>query len=351
MPSIFDNNDPLTAAYLARNPTSILGMAAAAAMRMKQQGQASDNLTGSNNAGGLTPTASSPSFAPSPSGRGGFNFGGQPQGIYRSSNADNSMSGMPQFNDPVSGGNNDGSMFGGSVVSFAAGGMMSEEGTAIRPGMPPSAGTGRTLPSARFKVEAQPPQGTGMMPSGGPPLGAASPAPMTPAQIDQEAQRFVQQHPQEVQKIQEVIAVAMQMGELTPEELNMAVQLAKTALARPESYPQVRQFAIQNGLGTEQDVPQEMDQGLLYVLIVAGKAMAPGGNAMQGQGPSASQQPKPGSVIPEYSDGGETGDKTHIAKLHPREYVIPEDAVLFYGTDKFAKMIEKARNPDGNQQQ
>jgi len=242
---------------------------------------------------------------------------------------------------------------GSTIPSFAAGGMMSERGRAVRPGMPPSAGTGRTLPSARFKVDAQLPQNGNMMSSGGPALGAASPAPMNPAQIDQEAQRFVQQHTEEVQKIQEVIALAMQTGELTSDELNMAVQLAKTALARPESYPQVRQFAIQNGLGTEQDLPQELDQGLLYVLIVAGKSMQNGaptggkGNVMQGQGPS----PTKNSIVPEYSDGGETGDKAHIAKLHPREYVIPEDAVLFYGTDKFAKMIEKARNPDGSQQQ
>lgn len=320
MPSIFDTKDPLAAAYLARNPTSILGMAAAAAMRMKNQAQVSNNVAGSNNAGGLAP-ASTPNsqsgFGMSRAPTGGFNFGGQSQGIYRSSNADNSMGGtMPQISDPVG----NGSMFGGSIVSFAEGGMMAPSGAPIRPG-------------------------DGMMPSGGPALGAASPAPMNSAQIDQEAQRFVQQHPQEVQKIQEVIAVAMQMGELTSEELNMAVQLAKTALARPESYPQIRQFAIQNGLGTEQDIPQQMDQGLLYVLIVAGKSMQnsapPSGNAMQGQGPSPTQN----SVVPEYSDGGMTGDKPHIAKLHAREYVIPEDALIYHGKKHFDKLVEQARTP------
>lgn len=356
MPSIFDTNDPLAAAYLARNPTSILGMAAAAAMRMKNQASVSDNVVGSNNAGGLaspeTPSMNAAVFGPNVVSRGGFSFGGQ-QGVYRSGNASSPMNNMPQYRAPNTG-NNDGSMFGGSIVSFAEGGMMDEQGRPIRPGdgmRPPSAGTGRTLPSARFKVDAQPPQAPSMMPSGGPALGAASPAPMNSAQIEQEAQRFVQQHPQEVQKIQEVIAVAMQMGELTPEELNMAVQLAKTALARPESYPQIRQFAIQNGLGTEQDIPQEMDQGLLYVLIVAGKSMAPSGNAMQGQPPSPAQQPKANGVIPEYSDGGMTGDKPHIAKLHAREYVIPEDALIYHGKKHFDKLVEQARNPDGNQQQ
>lgn len=343
MPSLFDPNDPLASAYMTRVPASILAIAAQVAARRKASAQNND-VGGSNNApGGLTPTMSN---APSsPMGRISMGTNSNPQGIYRSGSFNNPMNSMPQNSDPT-GGNN--SMFGSSIPSFAAGGMIDEQGRAVRPGdgmMPPSAGTGRTLPSARFKVDAQLPQGPDAMSSGGPALGAASPAPMSSAQVDQEAQRFVQQHPEEVQKIQEVIALAMQTGELTSDELNMAVQLAKTALARPESYPQVRQFAIQNGLGTEQDIPQQMDQGLLYVLIVAGKSMSPGGNAMQGQGPAPTQQTKPSSVLPEYKDGGMTGDKPHIAKLHAREYVIPEDALIYHGKKHFDKLVEQARIP------
>lgn len=353
--SIFNINNPLFAAYLQRNPNSFLSKTAGSLIRRDNSGSTSE-LNGSNNAGGVMPPSTTPSigangFTPGPYARGvpsvggnEFNPGPYARGMSPFGGPTNTT--MPQY--PSTGSNND--MVGGSPVSFAEGGMMTDQGTAIRPNqgmMPPSAGTGRTLPSARFKVEAQMPQGANAMPPSGQPLGAAAPAPMDSAQIEQEAQRFVQQHPQEVQKIQEVIALAMQTGELTPEELNTAVQLAKTALARPESYPQIRAFAVQNGLATEQDIPQQMDQGLLYALIVAGKAMQSGaptnnqGNAMQGQGPSPTQH----SVVPEYREGGMTGDKPHIAKLHAREYVIPEDTLIYHGKKHFDKLVEQARTP------
>lgn len=365
--SLFDPNSPQLQAYVARNPTGFF------ASIFGNQSRPSDPNIGSNNGGvaigsnGNTPTTQvgGPNMNP-----GGSNnadgFSGVPTGaprafasdlparhqadpgMYRYSNAMVGQMGFrrnPGENHSVA--QNTGMTQ--EPTSFAAGGMMTEDGGAMRPGqsMPPSAGTGRTLPSARFNVQPQEPQ-----------LGAAGPPKMSSQQIEQEVQNFMKAQPQEVQKIQQVITLAMQTGELTIDELNQAVQLAKVALANPASYPQIRQFAIQNGLGTEQDLPEEMDQGLLYALILAGKAMQQAGsradvptsgNAMAGQGP-APTGPK-GGILPEYSKGGKTGSKAHIAKLHPREYVIPEEAVLFYGTDKFAKMIEKARNPDGNEQQ
>lgn len=310
----FDTNEPLAAAYFSRNPTSIIGMAALALKRKQMAASASGpspDLVGSNNAAGLMPTMAGDTQG----GQRGFSLS-RPitqNGIYQNDQINSPMNSIPQY-----GGTGDNVTLGGSPISFAAGGMMTPSGGAIRPG-------------------------NGMMETQGPELGATPSA--SPQQVEQEAQAFVQQHPEEVQKIQQVIAYAMQTGELTPEELNMAVQLAKTALASPQSYPQIRQFAIKNGLGTEQDIPQQMDQGLLYVLIVAGKSMAPEGNAMQGQGPSPTQQPKPSSVVPEYDKGGMTGSKTHIAKLHPREYVIPEDALIYHGKKHFDKLVEQARTP------
>lgn len=206
--------------------------------------------------------------------------------------------------------------------SFAAGGMMSAQGMPIRPGQP--------MPHS----------------NGEPELGAASPAPMDGKQMDQEAQNFVRSNPQVAQQIQQVMVQAMQSGQLTPDELNMAVQLAKAALANPASYPQVRQFAIQNGLGTEADIPPEMDRGVLFTLIVIGKTLQGGtgvqGNAVEGQAPAATEN---AGLLPEYKEGGMTGDKPHIAKLHARGYVIPEDALVFWGKNHFDKLIEKARTP------
>lgn len=212
-------------------------------------------------------------------------------------------------------------------TSFATGGMVTPTGGAVRPG-------------------------AGMIPGDEPMMGADAPAPMDSATLDREAQNFARQHPDAMQKIQGVLTVAMQNGDLTPDELNMAIQLAKAALANPASYPQIRQFAIQNGLGTEADIPQQLDKGLLFTLIVAGKAMQsaganPGaqtssGDAMQGQ--------KPAGLLPEYSDGGMTGDRKHLAVVHPREYVIPEDALIFHGKKTFDRMVEQAREPkDGSQ--
>lgn len=365
-------NSPQMQAYLERNPNGFF------ASMFGNQSRPNDPTAGGNNStvigsNGNTPTTQGvgPHMSPgtgvvgsnNPGGDAGVPVGtavGYPLGRparFQTNLQANPVSnrGMAPVRDPASGfGDQRG--FARQPTSFAAGGMMTEDGGAMRPGeaMPPSAGTGRTLPRARFKVEPQEPQ-----------LGAASAAPVDSSTIDQEAQKFIQQNPQEAQKVQALMAAAIQSGELTSQELNQVVQLAKTALANPASYPQIRQFAIKNGLGTEEEIPQQMDQGLLYTLIVIGKSMqaigptgsptqpsAPvgpaTGNAMTGQRPAPTMD---SGMLPAYKEGGPTGDTAHLAKLHPREYVFPEEAVLFYGTDKLAKMIEKARNPDGNETQ
>lgn len=43
-------------------------------------------------------------------------------------------------------------------------------------------------------------------------------------------------------------------------------------------------------------------------------------------------------------------DGQQPAALDSGEFVIPKDVVMYYGTDKLTKMIEKARNPNGGQQ-
>lgn len=233
------------------------------------------------------------------------------------------LSDRQQMQQLYAGSNNDPS----TIPSFAEGGMMGEEGQAVRPGMPMNMPTpGPDEPT----IGAQPPQIEGK-------------------DILAQAQQFAAQHPQQLEQIKQVIGIAMQRGELTPQELNMAVQLAKTALGNPASWPQVRQFAIQNGLGDDQSLPQQFDAGLLFVLLVAGqsmgsKAAAPMGDMMSGQPPSPNAQPQSG-LLPSYEDGGHTGEKAHLAQLHPNEYVIPKDVLLHHGKKTFDKMIEQARTP------
>jgi hypothetical protein len=276
MALLFDTTNPLAAAYLGRNPTGIFAMLAANAAKTSNTGTNPD-VSGSNNSG--------------------YSMGGQGSGM-GGRNPNMAMSTPQQFKYARS----------GNIQSFEEGGMFGSSGEVLRPG-------------------------DGMMAASGPELGAASTEELSSESIEEEARNFVQQHPEEVQKIQEVIALAMQTGELTSQELNTAVQLAKTALAAPETYPQIRQYAIKNGLGTEQDIPPTMDQGLLYVLVVVGKSMQNGA------------PPQNKSAIPEYSDGGLTGDKEHIAKLHPGEYVIPKDVLTYHGKKHFDKLVEQARTP------
>lgn len=211
------------------------------------------------------------------------------------------------------------------IPSFAAGGMMSPQGAPVRPGdvMQPS----------------YPDQNA---------IGADAPVPLEVGQIDAEASTMIKANPQVVQQVQNLVAYAIESGELTQEELNMAVQLAKTALANPASYPQVRQFAIQNGLGTEADIPQEIDKGMLFALISVGKAMQNGAPTAQApQTPSSPAPMQQAGIIPEYRDGGMTGDKPHIAKVHAREYIMPEKALLYHGKKHFDKLVEQANEvPD-----
>ena len=153
---------------------------------------------------------------------------------------------------------------------------------------------------------------------------------MDPKMMEMHMQKFMQEQPEKVEQIKQTILEVMQSGELTQEELNMAVQLATVALQNPDMYPQVRQFAIQQGLATEADISPEYDQGLIFVLLLAAKAAKSemGGNFMEGGEIMAGTHP--------------TADDVNI-NVSKGEFVIPADVVKAKGTDFFEKLI----NPKG----
>ena len=91
--------------------------------------------------------------------------------------------------------------------------------------------------------------------------------------IDMEINQSMKQNPEVVARIRAAIEAGIRSGELNREDLMMAVELAKAVLENPSMYPQIRQFAIQKGLDTEQDLPMQYDEGLVIALITAGKAM------------------------------------------------------------------------------
>jgi hypothetical protein len=164
--------------------------------------------------------------------------------------------------------------------------------------------------------------------------------------------QFVRQHPQQVQQIQQVIMQAMQTGELTPQELNMMIQLATAAAQSPEIYPNIRRFAIQQGIATEQDLPPQYDPGLVAVLLIAAQAVQQG----QGVGSQPMQPPAaPGAApaapaapmgIPAMKDGGAVPSKGKsgggvLIQAHEGEYVIPAHVVKMKGKEFFDSMLEK----------
>lgn len=197
-----------------------------------------------------------------------------------------------------------------------------------------------------------PPQGAGLQ------AGQQAQA-LSPADVEAELNRFMQQQPQQVQQIQQIFMELIMSGELQPDMLNLIEQMAMAALQNPQLYPQLRQYAIQNGLATEQDISSQYDQGLLFVLLLAARATK---MAMQGQGiqslPTQQQPPvasyaKGGLVTPHTSakaggkvagPGTGTSDSVPI-RVSAGEYVIPAHVVRAKGTEFFDKMLASYETP------
>ena len=153
--------------------------------------------------------------------------------------------------------------------------------------------------------------------------------------LEMQVNQFVKQHPEQIAQLQEAISTELQSGELTADELNQMVQLATVAAQDPKMYPFVRQHALQQGIATEQDLPEQYDQGLVFALLLAGRAAQQGG-APQGNIPSMAQ----GGTVPgkkAKADGGV------VIEAHEGEYVIPKNVVAMKGKEFFDSLVEKYR--------
>jgi len=207
------------------------------------------------------------------------------------------------------------------------------------------------------------PDMAGMAPAG---VGVQQQTPATPMsakQVDMQIQEFVSRNPQQVAQIQQVIQAGLQAGELTLEDLNMAEQLAMTALQNPEMYSYVRNFAIQQGFAGEQDISPQYDEGLIIAVLIAARAakgMQQGASAPTGQAPmpqgDMGGEPQNfamgGMVTPNSngSNGGKvTGPGTGTSDSVPirvstGEYVIPAHVVKMKGKEFFDSMLEKYKD-------
>jgi hypothetical protein len=225
-----------------------------------------------------------------------------------------------------------------AIPSYQAGGMIGAGG------MPDPTGMG---------MGAAPPGNVGLTPQGQPQGGATSPRVME-MQINQ----FATQHPQELAQIKQSIMQVMQTGEMTQQELNMIIQLATVAAQNPEMYPYVRNFAIQQGIATEQDLPAQYDQGLVFVLLLAARAIQAdvgGQNMMQGGTPAMAGGPEVAAAQvtsgapPSMARGGMTPssrktDGSVLINAHEGEFVIPAYVVKMKGKEFFDSLVEKYKD-------
>lgn len=200
-----------------------------------------------------------------------------------------------------------------------------------------------------------------------------------------DVQGFVQQNPQAVQQIAAELQQLIATGELSPQQLQMGQQLAQTALNEPETYPQLRQYAIQQGLVEPQDMPEQYDQGVLFAIIVAAQAVTGGGMDPMGaagmdpmggmaQAPNSMELLGQGGGSPDMMaqqmpmnmrDGGYVGPGSYAAdggkvvgpgtsrsdsipiNVSTGEYVIPAHVVQMKGKEFFDKMLESYK-PGGD---
>jgi hypothetical protein len=218
------------------------------------------------------------------------------------------------------------------MQSYAEGGMVGPGGMPQRP---------MTSPMAMNVAQQGGAPVVGLAPQGG------QGRPLNFAAIDQQAQQFMQQNPQQVEQIKAQVQQAMAAGEVDAQSLNMFVQVATTALQNPEMWPQLRQVLIQQGMLDAEDIGEEYDQGFLIVLYIIGKTMG-GGQATTPAPMSAGQAPQmsmaKGGPLPAKS---KNPDGSIPINAHEGEYVIPADVVRKVGTDHLDKLIAKTRGMDG----
>ena len=167
--------------------------------------------------------------------------------------------------------------------------------------------------------------------------------PLSPQMVEMQIQDLATRNPQVLAQIKQAINESLMAGELTQQELNMMVQLATTVLRNPALYPQIRQFAIQQGIATEQDLSPQYDQGLIIAILIAARAAQAdvGGQDMMAGGTPAMAGPAP---IQSMKDGGRVrGEASEpvMIQAHTGEYVIPKHVVDMKGREFFDRMLEQ----------
>lgn len=205
---------------------------------------------------------------------------------------------------------------------------------------------GTASPTMGYRVNPSYAAG-GMVTPSGPPAGLSPRgAPqMDMRSMEAEMQRIIQQNPERVLQIKQAMEGMLQSGELTAQELNMAVQLATAAAQNPQLWPQLRAFAIQQGLASEQELPAEYDQGLVFVILLAARATQ-GGGTPQSQGQPAQAAMADGGAVPD----SRNPDGSVAINAHEGEVVLHAGVVKAEGLNKLNALNAKY-NLDGSLKQ
>ncbi len=216
--------------------------------------------------------------------------------------------------------------------------------TAVNRPIPTGTGTAnKAVPALDYRFQPYAFQEGGMVGPGGMPIQDGMPqpmnrAPMTAEEMDGQMAQTVQNDPQRIQVLATELQNAIQTGELQADQVNMGLQLAQSAVQDPNLYPQLREFAITNGLAEQADLPMEYDEGLIFMIILAcklalgmpvpgmGQPMQQGMPSMRAGGALPEESPNPGGGIP--------------IMAHEGEYVIPKEVVARKGTEFFDKLIQ-----------
>jgi hypothetical protein len=195
-------------------------------------------------------------------------------------------------------------------------------------------------------------------------------------QMELEARRFVQQNPQQVAEIREAVQEALSDGDITMDQVKVLSNMARVALQNPEMYPQLKQAILSQGIMEQDELPEEFDQGVMFILLLIGQivqdpaqgAMPPGSPGVAaggGTGDAVAAPPgaAPGSAqpsgapvpmeegMPTMATGGSlppqspNPDGSIPIKAHEGEYVIPSHVVRAKGTEFFDKLVQTYTQP------
>ena len=194
------------------------------------------------------------------------------------------------------------------------------------------------------------PLGTGQDSAGLTPQGQQ--IPVNAQMLDANVQDVLRRNPQAAAQVKQAVDQAFASGEITAQQAHMVVQLAQAALNNPALWPQLRQWAIQNGLAQQNEIPQNYDQGLVVAILAAAKSYEHGGGQQAGVAPgqgvgiqkqgfaTGGQIQGPGSGTSDSIPAVNASTGQHI-KVSNGEFIIPEHVVRAKGTEFFESLINK----------